>query len=59
MVRGLLAILRALRSATFIELVGAAAIVAGVYLLAGIAWALIAGGVAFVLKAFEIDGSES
>lgn len=57
MVRGLLAVARGLRSAWFIELVGAALVVAGVYVLAGVAWALIAAGVALVLKAFELDGS--
>ena len=58
MVRGLLSVARAVRSAWFVELIGAALIVAGVYLLAGVAWSLIAGGVALVLKAFEIDSAE-
>ena len=56
MVKALLAILRALRSAWLIELVGAGLVVAGVYLWAGVAAALIAAGVALLLKAFEIDG---
>ena len=56
MVKALLAILTALRSAWLIELVGAALVVAGVYLWAGVAAALIAAGVALLLKAFEIDG---
>lgn len=59
MVRVLLALLASLRRAWLFELVGAAAIVAGVYLAAGLAWALVAVGVALLLKAFEIDGSPS
>lgn len=56
MVKALLAILTALRSAWLIELVGAILVVAGVYLWAGVAAAVIAAGVALLLKAFEIDG---
>lgn len=55
MVRALLALLAALRSSWFIELVGAALIVAAVYLAWGIPAALAAAGVALVLKAFEIE----
>lgn len=58
MVRGLLAVGRALRSAPLFELVGAALIVAGVYLAWGEAQALIAAGAALVLKAFEIESAE-
>lgn len=55
MLKALLAVLGALRSAWLIELAGAALIVAGVYLAWGLAAALAAGGVALVLKAFELE----
>ena len=55
MIRTLLVLVRTLRSAWFVELVGAGCIVGGVYLWAGVAAALVAGGVALILKAFEID----
>ncbi len=48
-------VVRALRSAWLIELVGAALIVAGVYESWGFAAALVAAGSALVLKAFELD----
>lgn len=55
MVKALLALVAVLRSAWLIELVGAALVVYGVYL----AWeepaAFVAGGVALLLKAFELD----
>ena len=57
MLKALLAILRALRSAPLFETVGAGLIVAGVYLLGGLAACLIAAGVALVLKAYEIGES--
>lgn len=56
MVKALLALLSALRSAWLIELAGAGLVVAAVYLAWGVAAALGAGGVALLLKAFEIDG---
>lgn len=56
MVKALLAVVEVLRSAWLIELVGAGLIVAGVYEWEGLAAALIAGGVALVLKAYELDG---
>lgn len=59
MVKSLLAILRALASAWLVELVGAGLVVAGVYLAWGLAAALIAAGVALVLKAFELDGADT
>jgi hypothetical protein len=55
MLRALLAIVAVLRSAWVIELVGAGLIVWGVYEQWGTAAALIAGGSALVLKAFELD----
>ena len=55
MLKALLAIVRALISSTFVELVGAGLIVAGVYLAWGLAAALIAAGVALVLKAYELE----
>lgn len=58
MVRALLVVVRAIRQAWIVELVGACLIVAGVYEAAGTAPALIAGGSALVLKAFELDGRE-
>lgn len=54
MIRALLVVLRAF-PAWLLELVGAALVVAGVVLLAGDAWGLIAAGVALILKAFERD----
>lgn len=58
MVRALLVVFRALRRAWLVELVGAGCIVAGVYLWAGLAAALVAVGIAFVLKAFDIDAGQ-
>jgi len=58
MVKALLVLVRAARSAWLIELVGAALIVAGVYVSRGTAAALVAGGVALVLKAFELDAAD-
>lgn len=55
MVKALLSIVRTLRRAWLVELVGAGLIVAGTYVAWGLAAALIAGGVALVLKAFELD----
>lgn len=55
MVRALLALLALIRSAPLLEVVGAGLIVWGVYLAWGLAAALIAGGSALVLKAFELD----
>jgi hypothetical protein len=59
MVKALLALLAVVRSAWLIELVGASLIVAGVYEGLGLAAALVAGGVALVLKAFELDARGS
>ena len=56
MVKALLALVGVLRSAWLIELAGAGLIVAGVAVAWGLSAALIAGGVALVLKAFELDG---
>ena len=58
MVRALLAVGRALAAAWLVELAGAALIVSGVYLVWGLAEALIAAGVGLVLKAFEIESRE-
>jgi hypothetical protein len=58
MIRTLLVLVRSLRRAWLFESVGATAVVAGVYLTAGVAWAVIAGGVALLLKGAEIDGDE-
>lgn len=55
MVKALLALVAVLRSAWLFELVGCVLIVAGVYQAWGIAAALVAAGVALVLKAFELD----
>lgn len=55
MVKALLAIGRALRQAWLVELAGAGLIVAGVYEAWGTDAALIAGGSALVLKAYELD----
>lgn len=54
MIRALLALVGVLRRSWLVELVGAACIVAGIYLSFGLAWALVACGVALVLKAFEM-----
>lgn len=55
MVKALLALVGVLRSAWLVELVGACLIVAGVHEAWGLGPALVAGGVALVLKAFELD----
>lgn len=55
MVKALLGLVDVLRSAWLIELVGAGLIVCGVYVAWGVAAALIAGGLALVLKAYELD----
>lgn len=54
MIRALLMVVRAF-PAWLIELAGACLVVAGVVMLAGDAWGLIAAGVALILKAFERD----
>ncbi len=59
MVKALLALVGVLRSAWLIELVGAGLIVAGVYEAWGGAAALVAGGSALVLKAFELDAGDT
>lgn len=59
MVKALLALVRAVRQAWVVELVGAGLIVAGVYLAWGTAAALGAGGSALVLKAYELDAGDS
>lgn len=56
LIRALLVVVSVLRRSWLVELAGAACIVAGVYLSFGVAAGLVAGGVALVLKAFEIDG---
>jgi hypothetical protein len=58
MVRALLAVVAVLRSAWLFELVGAGLIVAGVYVAWGVAAGLVAGGVALVLKAYELDAGD-
>ena len=55
MLKSLLALLRLLTRAPILEAIGAALVVYGVYLLAGTAGAVIAGGVALMLKALELD----
>lgn len=56
MIRALLVVVRALTAVWLIEAAGAALVIAGVYLAWGLAAALTAGGVALLLKAFELDG---
>ena len=58
MVKALLALVRAVRQEWVIELAGAGLIVAGVHQAWGTAAALIAGGSALVLKAFELDAGD-
>ena len=55
MIRALLVIVRALRRAWLVELAGAVLIVAGIYLAWELPAALAAGGVALLLKAFELE----
>lgn len=55
MVGALVALVRALRSAWLVELVGAGLAVAGVYQQWGSAAALIAAGVALLLKSYEFE----
>jgi hypothetical protein len=54
-VKSLLALIAIARSAPLLELLGAAAIAGGVYLLAGWAGALITIGVFLLLKSLELD----
>lgn len=51
----LVRVLRVLFPVWLVELAGAALVVAGIYLAWGLAAALVAGGVALLLKAFELD----
>lgn len=55
MVKALLSIARVLLAVWLIEAAGAALVVYGIYRAWGGAAALIAGGVALLLKAFELD----
>lgn len=55
MIKALLSILGALLAVWLVETVGAALIVYGIYLAWGGPAALIAGGVALLLKAFELE----
>lgn len=55
MIRALLVLGRALKAIWLVELAGAALIVAGIYLAWGLPAALVAGGVALLLKAFELE----
>lgn len=58
MIKALLAILDVLRSAWLIELAGAGLIIAACAITWGTAAALAAGGVALILKAYEIDAGD-
>lgn len=58
MVKALLALVAIARSSNLIELVGAGLIVGGVWEQWGDAAALIVGGSALVLKAFELDANK-
>lgn len=55
MVAALLAVVRSLRQAWLVELAGAGLIVGGVFEAWGTAAALVAGGVALVLKSYELS----
>lgn len=57
MVGVLVRLVGGLRRAWLFELAGAAAVTVGVWLLAGVAWAVITVGVAVLLKSYEIDAS--
>lgn len=59
MLKALLDIGRSLKKAWLIEVVGACVIVAGVYGLWGTDAALIAGGVALVLKAYDVQSGDA
>lgn len=54
MLRSLLVVVARLFTPTFFELCGAVAIVAGVWLLAGIGWALIMFGALALVKSFDL-----
>lgn len=56
MLKALLMLVRALTVSWLVELTGAALLIAAAYLAWGLAAALAAGGVALILKAFELDG---
>lgn len=58
MVKALLALVGVIRSAWLVELAGAGLVVGGVYEQWGTSAALIAGGSALVLKAFELDAAD-
>lgn len=58
MVKALLALVNALRSAWLFETIGAGLIVWGVYIAWGLAAALVVGGSALLLKAFEWESGD-
>lgn len=58
MVKALFALVAVLRRAWLFETVGAGLIVAGIYEASGVPAACVAGGVALVLKAYELDGRD-
>lgn len=60
MVKALLAFVRLFVTVPFFEVVGSAAVVAGVWLLTGeVGWALVAVGVLALLKAFDLALAET
>lgn len=59
MVRAFAAIVGSLRRAWLVELAGAGLLIGGLYAAWGTAAALIGGGVALLLKAFELDVGEA
>lgn len=55
MVNALLALLRGLRSVWFVETAGAALVVGGIYEGLGLAAAIVAAGVALLLKSLDME----
>ena len=55
MVKALVVIVRALLTSDVFEVLGAASVTAGVVLLAGWAWGLIAVGVLALVKSFDLS----
>ena len=54
MANALLAAVRAVISTPFFELVGVALVVAGVWVLAGVGWALVVAGALALVKSFDL-----
>lgn len=54
MLKALLTVARLFVTVPFFELAGSVAVVAGVWVLAGYGWALVAAGVLLLVKSFDL-----